>query len=252
LLAPLSAPSGLDRLGSRVFQSSAPLLPEAKAVARWSLLQGGFTRLAVLYPSQTSGQRAMEAFRDQVLALGGDIVALEHYVQGRDTDFRNQVVNLKRAAPQAIFVPGESRELVQIARQIAFYDLQCTLLGTSGWGHPDVIADAGRLVEGVIFADRSETEKDERRAQLFSAQYYDRYGSDPDQYAQLGFDLAAAVWDAVTTTANSREQLCRSLERRGTYQGVSGVLNWQRDDTAEGVRLYTIRDGLIVPLHPRQ
>lgn len=251
LLAPLSAPSGLNRLGSWVFQSAAPLQGEAKAVARWGLLEAGISRLAVLYPSQTSGERAMEAFRDQVLALGGDIVALEQYAQGRDTNFRNQIVNLKRAAPQAVFVPGEPRELVQIARQIAFYDLQCTLLGTSGWGDAEVIADAGRLVEGVIFADRIETGKNERQALLFSAQYHDRYGGDPDQYATLGYDLAGAVWDAVNHDAVSREDLRMHLTSRGAYQGVSGVVNWQRDDAPHDVRLYTIRGGLVIPLHPR-
>ena len=193
----------------------------------------------------------MEAFRDQVLSLGGDVVALERYTEGRDTNFRDQIVNLKRAAPQAVFVPGEPRELVQIARQIAFYDLQCQLLGTGGWGLPEVISQGGRLVEGVIFADLAAVGGDSQAADLFAARYHDRYRVDPDHYAALGFDLASVVWDEISRSVTSRDDFRKNLAQRGPYQGASGVLNWRDEDMARDVRLFTISGGLAVPMQPR-
>jgi branched-chain amino acid transport system substrate-binding protein len=251
LLMPLSAPTGLSRLGPWVLQSSAPRQAEAKAVARYGMVDGGLSRFAVLYPSHAAGERAMEAFRDQVLGLGGDVVALERYAEGRDTNFRDQIVNLKRAAPQALFVPGEPREITQIARQIAFYDLECQILGTSGWGLPDVIAEGGRLVEGVVFADVVGMGRDPHAARLFAARYHDVYRKDPDHYASLGFDLASVVWEEVSRAVSSREELRRNLAERGPYEGVSGILSWRDDDAAGDVRLYTISNGLAVPLHTR-
>lgn len=249
LLVPLTAPTGLSELGAWVFQSAAPLQAEARAVAKYAMLQAGLTRFAVFYPSHAAGERALDAFRDQVLKLGGDVVALELYTEGRDTNFRDQIVNLKRAAPQAVFVPGEPREIVQIARQIAFYDLSCQLLGTGGWGDPEVISQGGRLVEGAVFADIVGSDRRAYAADVFAARYHDRYGDDPDHYAMVGFDLASVVWQEVSQSITSREELRRRLTQRGPFSGASGVLTWRGQETARDVQLYIISGGLAVPLH---
>ncbi len=248
LLVPLTAPSRLNQLGPWVFQSSVPLQAEARAAARWAMVHGGFSRFAVFYPAHVAGERAMDAFRTQVLGLGGEVVALERYVEGRDTNFRDQIVNLKRAAPQAVFIPGEPRELVQILRQMAFYELTCQILGTGAWGTPEVIGQGGRLVEGVVFADVEARERPARLTDAFFARYHDRWGGDPDHYASIGYDLGTLVWEAVSQGASSRDELRRRLAERPAWHGVSGVINWHDDATSADVRLYTVSGGIAVPL----
>lgn len=250
LLVPLLAPRDLDRMGTWVFQSSAPLQAEARAVGKYAMVQGGLSRFAVLYPAHATGERAMEAFRNQIFELGGEIVALERYTEGRDTNFRDQIVSIKRASPQALFVPGEPRELVQIARQVAFYELECQLLGTSGWSAPEVIEHGKRLVEGVILADLVDISKDPNVAEFFRARYHDRFDRDPDHYAALGYDLAWCAVLAVKDGKATREAIRRYLRKIGPIDGVSGVLNWGDNDSPGNVKLFTIADGLIIPLPP--
>jgi branched-chain amino acid transport system substrate-binding protein len=248
LLVPLLAPRDLARMGTWVFQSAAPLQAEARTVAKYAMVQGGLSRFAVLYPAHATGERAMEAFRNHVYELGGEIVAIERYTEGRDTNFRDQIVSIKRASPQALFVPGEPRELVQIARQVAFYELECQLLGTSGWSAPEVIEQGKRLVEGVILADLADVSKDPTAAEFFRARYNDRFDRDPDHYAALGYDLTRCVVLAVKDGKTTRESIRRFLREIGPVDGVSGVLNWSDDDSPGNVKLFTIADGLIIPL----
>ena len=181
-------------------------------------------------------------------SIGGEVVALERYIEGRDTTFRNQIVNIKRAAPQALFVPGEPTELVQIARQVAFYELECQLLGTSGWGSPEVIGQGKRHVEGVILADLGDVVKDTRAGELFRARFHDRFDRNPDHYASLGYDLAGCVVKAFDEGRTTRAGVRRFLRGMGPTDGVSGVLSWRDDNSTGSVRLYTIADGLVVPL----
>ncbi len=247
-LVPLPAPQGLSRFGKWVFQSAVPIQAEARTVAKYAMIHGGISRFAILYPSHATGERAMDAFKSQVYDLGGEVVAIERYSEDRDTDFRTQIVNIKRASPQALFVPGQPRELIQIARQVAFYELECQLLGTDGWSSTEVIARGGRLVEGVIFSDLAGMEKNTYAVDIFRATYQERFARDPDHYAYIGFDLASCVRKAVENGRTTRDGLRRYLEGLGPIMRVSGVLSWRDEDTPGAIQLLTIADGLVVPL----
>jgi len=248
LLIPMPTPRGLSRFGKWIFQSTVPVQAEAQVVAKYAMVQGGMSRFAILYPAHATGEKAMNAFKDQVFDLGGEVVAVERYSEDRDTDFRNQIVNIKRAAPQAIFVPGQPRELVQIARQVAFYELECQLLGTAGWKSPDVIERGGRFVEGVIFADFSGLSGDDYGKELFRARYREHYGFDPDHYASTGFDLAMCLRRAVEEGKTTRSSIRRFLEQLGPVNGVSGVLSWRDETSTHAIQLFTIANGLVAPI----
>lgn len=247
LLVPASSPGGLARIGPWVFQSSPALQEEARAVAKYAMIQRGLTRFGVCYPAHASGERAMEAFRDQVVKLGGEVVAVERYVEGRDTNFRSQIVNIRTAGPQALFIPGEPRDIVQLARQLAFYGVKCQLLGTSAWGDAEVAREGGNAVEGALFADLAVATKLGDQ-DVFHAQFVARFGADPDHYARLGYDLARVVWDEVVRGVPSREELRRRLSRRDPFQGVSGIINWKGEQTGGAVQLYVLTGGVAVPV----
>jgi|GEM_PF-3248858 len=248
LLVPIPAPRGLSRFGEWIFQSTVPVQAEAQVVAKYAMVQGGMSRFAVLYPAHATGEKAMNAFKDQVFDLGGEVVTVERYSEDRDTDFRNQIVSIKRASPQAVFIPGQPRELVQIARQVAFYELECQLLGTDGWKSPEVIDRGGRFVEGVIFADFSGMSGDDYEKELFRARYREHFGFDPDHYASTGFDLAMCLRRAMEEGKTTRKGIRRFLEQIGPVNGVSGVLSWRDETSTHAIQLFTIANGLVVPI----
>ena len=131
--------------------------------------------------------------------------------------------------PQAVFIPGQPRELVQIARQVAFYELECQLLGTDGWKSPEVIDRGGRFVEGVIFADFSGNVPVTIMRKSCS-------GHDTENTSVLilttmhprVFDLAMCLRRAMEEGKTTRKGIRRFLEQIGPVNGVSGCTELAR------------------------
>src|SRR5262249_20276801 len=100
-----------------VFRIVVPVEARARALAAWALAKGR-KRFAILSPDIPYGQRAAAAFRAEVEAGGGAIVADEKYPKDA-TSFVGPVGKIKDAAIDALFVPDAAARLELVAPQLA-------------------------------------------------------------------------------------------------------------------------------------
>ena len=224
--------------------------PEARAaeLARRSLALG-VRRFAILAPDSPGGRRSADAFSRAASAGGGRITARAGYPSGASA-FTAPIASLKRAPFEAVFVAEDARRLELIAPALAAADLwpapytgaqpvrtagaparrEILLLSPAVGLGSQLLRNAGRYVQGAMFAPGFYPDAEDPRAGRFVTQYRLLYGQDPgaaDAYAYDAFRLLAAT---VSKGARSRIDLVRALGSE-PFDGVTGQLRFGPDHT---------------------
>jgi branched-chain amino acid transport system substrate-binding protein len=145
-----------------------------------------FTKVAVLRDLGSAySQGLADVFERKFTEMGGKIVARETYTKG-STDFRSQLTAIKRAQPDAIYIPGYYNDIGLIARQARELGITAKLMGGDGWDSEKLFELGGAAIEGSYFSNHYSPDDPNPRIQKFIADYKAAFGSVPDSLAALG------------------------------------------------------------------
>jgi hypothetical protein len=182
---------------------------------------------------------------------GGRITARASYAAGASA-FTGPIGQLKKAPFEAVFVADDARRLELIAPALAAADLwpapfaggkppaarapgapprrEILLLSPAVGLGSQLLRNAGRYVQGALFAPGFYSDAEDPRAGGFVTQYRLLNGQDPgaaDAYAYDAFRFMAA---AVARGARSRVDLVRALGS-DPFDGVTGQVRFGADHT---------------------
>jgi len=278
-LVALSQRSGLPQIGSYVFRDSLTNRLQAKALAHHAVVEQGLTSFAVLYPENRLGEEMSAMFAEEVLALGGLVIARESYPEDA-TDFRHQVRLLMGLDPDAsdslpemteeealadlfqpdfpavdfegLFIPDYADKIGLIAPQLPFYGIEdVQLLGINGWNSPELIRNAGPYVEGAVFVDGFFRYSSYPFVREFVDLFYEKYNEEPSILEAQGFDAANILLSLLDRPdVTSRETLRLALNLLRDYPGVTGATSFDAEGEAEKVLfLLQVQNGHIVQLN---
>lgn len=103
----------------------------------------GKKKVGVIYVDNESGQSVSTAFKDEIQANGGEIVASES-IRPESTDATAQVAKVAAAGPEFVYVHGLAVETAAIMKAAREANLKATLGSYAGVGESRVIRDAGQ------------------------------------------------------------------------------------------------------------
>lgn len=165
-----------------------------------------------------------DVFVRKFTEMGGKIVGQEAYSQG-DSDFRSQLVALRKTQPEAVYVPGYYNEVGLIARQAREVGLKVPLLGGDGWDSEKLFELGGTAVAGHYFSDHYSPDDPAPYTQQFIANYKKAYGGVPDALAALGYDAAKVAVDAIKRAGSAEPQALRdAIAATSKFPGVAGTI----------------------------
>jgi branched-chain amino acid transport system substrate-binding protein len=198
------------------------------------------TKVAVLRDLGSDySQGLADVFERKFTEMGGKIVAGETYTKG-STDFRSQLTAIKRASPEAIYIPGYYNDIGLIARQARELGITAKLMGGDGWDSEKLFELGGSAVEGSYFSNHYSPDDPSPRVQKFIAAYKAAYGSVPDSLAALGYDAAMVAVDAIKRAPSfDRAAIRDAIATTKNYHGVTGsiTLDDKRNATKSAVVL---------------
>ena len=169
-------------------------------------------------------QGLADVFERKFTEMGGKIVAGETYTKG-STDFRSQLTAIKRAAPDAIYIPGYYNDIGLIARQARELGITAKLMGGDGWDSEKLFELGGAAVEGSYFSNHYSPDDPNPRIQKFIADYKAAYGSVPDALAALGYDAAMVAVDAIKRAPSLERAAVRdAIAATRNFPGVTGTI----------------------------
>jgi len=145
-----------------------------------------------------------------------------------------------------LFIAGYADDILLIAPQVAFHQIQAQLLGSDGWSLPEVSRDGGSYVDGAIFVTKYYDQSENPSVREFVDAFRRRFGRDQTIAAALGYDAMLAVLRAINAGGGSRSQLRERLSTISGISGATGQIAFRKGDRENAwMYLLTIRRGQI-------
>jgi ABC-type branched-subunit amino acid transport system substrate-binding protein len=233
--------------GDGVYLLTYPFEEEVARIVEYASAQGA-KRFAILAPDTEYGRRVDAAFRREVAARAGAVVAGALYPRSDKaaaaaaTDVAAQA---KTAGAQALLIADNGsplRTIGQTLLQDNFASAQIKLLGTSLWA-----ADAQRepsLAGGLYAAP------DPALRAAFEARFRAAFGHTPSRLAALAYD-AVAVSETLARDVGPSGVSARALERDDGFLGADGVFRFRLDGTVQrGLAVLEVRAGGAAVVDP--
>ncbi len=282
-LLALSQRASIPEVGSYIFRNSLTARLQARALARYAILQKGFHSFGVLAPDNRLGREMAELFSEEVLKLGGLVIDEQNYPEDAN-DFRSQILHLMGKSDKrektdyrqkseddilddlfvpdhpeypattfdALFLPDYADRIGLIAPQLAFYGVQdLPLLGINGWNSPDLLRLAGRYVEGAVFVDGFFLDSPYPFVKEFISTYVETYGDEPSILEAQAFDSANILFSQLDTLKTpDRSSLRNAIADLKNYPGVTGATSFDFTGDADKVLFQLkVKDGGIIQIN---
>ncbi len=211
LYSPVASEEGIAGIGEYIFQGSQDYEMEIAALARVACLEMGLRRIAFMAEDSQRWRSLAELFRREVEGLGGTFCVEDFYEQG-STDFKLNIERIRKAAPEALFIPSDTEDLVLILPQLSFYEFGAQLLGTSSWNSRKLLRMAGRDMEGAVFPSEDVSNSSEERY-LAAAALTGYEGRDVNRFVTGGYDGVRKTMEAMASASASGSPLRDEMER---------------------------------------
>ncbi|HUV35423.1 MAG TPA: ABC transporter substrate-binding protein [Patescibacteria group bacterium] len=241
LVSPVATEEGIAEIGEQVFQMGSDIEIEITALARIACMELNLRRIAFLAVDDLRSRGIGELFGREVALQGGEVCIYAYFPEG-STDFHETIRNLRKAAPEALFIASDVEDLILILPQLSFYEFGVQLLGLSRWHSNQLLRMAGRDMEGVVFPGKAGEQRDEEQF-LTAAVLLDEPIDDTNPFILGGYKgvrtVLAAIQESAASGSDLKGALMKALyHRRHPYvELVSG----------QGIPFYTVRDGRIEP-----
>jgi ABC-type branched-subunit amino acid transport system substrate-binding protein len=240
----------------RVYPSTGQL---THALLQETVVVRGLKRNAVLYPKNSYGENALEAFKADAAARGASVVTAIGY-DPATVDFRKTAQSLKAQDSSlpydAIFIPDSYQRVALLASALAYESIPVgrfrhgrvpiVLLGLNGWNNPELVRRGGNYVLDSIFIDAFDALSSDPVVADFLTAYKDKTGGVPTLVEAVAYDSLRL---AARAAFSSEADLSLALKSAVVSESIVGMLRVTEDRQVERRwRILTVDGTGIVPL----
>jgi ABC-type branched-subunit amino acid transport system substrate-binding protein len=238
MVVPLANSDELNRNYEYTFQMNPT--PEAHGVqmARHAVNTLRLDTLAIITDSESIGRSSALAFRHEAERLGAHI---SYYIEedfastGYEFNEITEVFtsnsalidSLNYVPSEGIFAPftGQASGTMTnlLLNSLEAMRSEVVILGTQDWESVRLTDFQERFFE-IYHTDSKAREEESANREFFIEDYQRRFGLEPDDFALLGFDVAAFLFQRLETSGNPA-YLKKSLSEPTEYRGLSLRIN---------------------------
>ena len=237
--------------GEYVFLIVAPSSVQAATMAEFVTKEDELnvkTAAILLQTEDVYSENVAGAFEESFQVSGGEIIGNEVYQRG-DRNFDAQLMNIKAAVPDALFISGFNPEVPLVMAQAREMGIKSIFIGGDGWDEPEKLLgtlDDNASLEGSYFVRDFSTESPE--AAPFVEAYTAMFMMPPDGPAAWGYDAMSVLAIAMENAGILEPDAIRDAIASITdYQGAAAIAGYDADrHPIKSVAIHTIRNGQIV------
>jgi ABC-type branched-subunit amino acid transport system substrate-binding protein len=217
LVSPTATKETITDLGPHVFQTNLTKALETRLLARVAVHGMLRERFAILHPDTDEGRAIAARFTEELERQGGRVVATAAFNR-EITDFAAPIIQLRAAAPEAVFIPATATEMRLIAPQLIFHDLRAELFGPSSWNNSLLLREAGASMEQAVVPSEVALIPEARR-QRFEELWRRRHPGTPSSSIGLkSFMATTRIIDALDPEGGDTRQRRRSRIETGLLE----------------------------------
>ena len=254
---------------------------EARRLAEYAVGNLGLRRFAILYPDDPPGRELAETFQARIADLGGDAIIRHAYALnqvdftaamrrlGGQTDEElkqtNSVVEGGTAsesttemratngklAYEALYLPRSFERLQFLVPAMRLLNISgITVLGESGWNHPELVKRTGGFVEGAVFMDGFFASAVDPQVREFVQNYRAMFNTTPDLMAAQSYDAMLMLLRVLKQRPQTREEVREKLRNLKDFKAATGGMGvLPEGDIDRRLFALTVRRGQIVQLN---
>lgn len=178
LVSPAATSPDITMAGDYIFRTCPSDAGQGAVMAQYAYDTLKAHRAAVISEQTEYAQGLRKTFVRSFTEAGG-VIAADEVFQSKDTDVRAQMLKIKEAGVEAVYVVAQSPATAElVVRQARALELQSRLLGAEIALSRDMIAKDPSLFAGLI-ATESYFNQDEKDASSFLAKYETRFKEKP-------------------------------------------------------------------------
>ena len=178
-------------------------------------------RLGLLYLEDEFGVSIKEELTALSKTLSGTLIA-ESFL-GSDTDFRAQLLKLKSAHVDALYLVGLNSQLLIAVTQVEQLKFNIPIFGPSTFSDPEVRGAMRGISFRVHLGSSAIYDREDSASAAFRAAYRKQYGSEPSHSAANGYGaLFLIVAAARKATAARPDRLRAGLAELKNYRDALG------------------------------
>jgi branched-chain amino acid transport system substrate-binding protein len=204
-------------------------------------------RVAVLEVDDIFGSGIADVFAEKYEASTRRIVAREKFDTGIGLEEAEELAEkVKESDPQAIYIAAYENDVVTLLQALDEIECKGARLATSAVTR-SIVDLAGESAEDLIFPQTAFNPADARNDEVvaFVAQYEQRFGSSPGNFAAHAYDamhvLAKAIDEAVI------QSKLRGAMLNVRHRGVTGNIDFDLSgDVVQAPRLYAVLGGEVI------
>jgi len=247
LLSPSASSPAITTAGDFIFRNVASDEFETKVMADFAADSLKFEKVGILYINNDFGKGYKDYFTTFFTKKGGTVSIAETYEQN-SSDFRSQLTKIKSSGVEALYLIGY-KEMGIVLRQAGELGVKTQVLSYSAIEDPDIILQAGKSADGIIYTRQSFDPNDpDNIVNRFSSSYRKLYGKDPDAFAALSYDALMILSEALKKGNNS-ESIRDALYSIKDFPGVTGMTSFDSNgDVNKSISLKQIRNGSFIYL----
>ena len=174
-------------------------------------------KIAIIYRNDDAySQGIRDNFVAEAESRGMSIVYEGTFTEASQTDFSNQLTSAQSAGADMIFLPIYYEPASVILTQANAMGYAPTFFGVDGMdGILTVEGFDTSLAEGVYLLTPFSADAQDEATQAFVAEYQERFGSIPNQFAADAYDGIYIIYEAIqaagATADMSNDELCDAL-----------------------------------------
>lgn len=234
LFSAFSSSPDVTKAGDYVFRNSPSDNDAGKADAK--VIIKTHKRVGILSENTDYAQGVRRVFKEEFPKVGGQVVADELHAPDAK-DFRTQLLKIKEAGPEALFLNPQSGLAGGLAvKQARELGIAMPIYSHTVFSGKDALTAAGAAAEGVVFVDYPALTATSRGSSLLK-KYKDRFGSGPESEYEIGsrYDSAYILAEAIKKVGLDTEKIKTHLYGLKAYDGVLGKYGFDENGDVIGI-----------------
>jgi ABC-type branched-subunit amino acid transport system substrate-binding protein len=156
-----------------------------------------------------------------------------------------------KLAYEALYLPRSFERLQYLVPAMRLLNITgITLLGESGWNHPQLVKRAGAFVEGAVFMDGFFAGASDPQVREFVQDYRAMFNATPDLMAAQSYDAMLMLLRVLKQRPQTRAEVREKLRNLKDFRAATGWMGVLPDgDIDKRLFALTVRRGQIVQLN---
>ena len=227
LISPSATNINVTRAGNFVFRACFIDPFQGVVGADFSYDHLRARRAAVLYDAGADYNTGLaESFVARFRERGGQVVANEAYQTG-DVDFNAQIVRIRAANPEVIYLPNYYNDVALQAMQLRAQGINVPLVGGDGWS--GVAENAGPEAAGGFWSAAFSADTTDPKGAAFARTFQARFNRPSAQFSALGYDTMMIVADAIRRAGSIEPRAVRDAMAMTDGAYVTGNIRFDAD-----------------------